>query len=228
MNKIAARVGVSIPVGGVSLQGELTLPEQTVGMVVFVHGSGSSRKSSRNLYVAEVMHRAGLGSLLFDLLTSEEEQLDRFTRQYRFDITLLSQRLSLVVDWLTSYLQGRPLRLGLFGASTGAAAALNLAAARPGQIHALVSRGGRPDLAVAALPRVTCPTLFIVGGEDHHVLTLNRRAADMLCVTHLVQVVPGATHLFEEPGKLEQVADLASHWFLKYLGVAQSDRCSGE
>ena len=220
MDKVKGAMEVSIAAGGVYLQGTLDLPEQPVGMVVFVHGSGSSRKSARNLYVADQLSRSGLGSLLFDLLTCEEEQLDRFTRQYRFDITLLSQRLGRVVDWLTTYLGGQPLKLGLFGASTGAAAALNLAAARPGQIHALVSRGGRPDLAVAALPRVACPTLFIVGSEDTQVLHLNQRAADMLCVPHLVQVVPGATHLFEEPGKLEQVAELAKHWFLKYLDPA--------
>jgi dienelactone hydrolase len=208
---------VAVPIGDAELCGDLVLPAGAAGIVLFAHGSGSGRTSPRNRQVAVTLNDAGLGTLLIDLLTAEEEDVDRFTAQHRFDIDLLARRLTATVDWL----RGGPaatLGIGLFGASTGAAAALVTAAERRAAVGAVVSRGGRPDLAGAALQRVRAPTLLIVGGADLQVLELNRRAFELLgAAEKQLAVVPGATHLFEEPGVLEQVARLAAEWFGRYL-----------
>ena len=211
---------VIIPAGAASLAGDLTVPAGANGVVLFAHGSGSSRASPRNVWVAARLARAGLATLLFDLLTSDEEQRDVHTREHRFDIALLSQRLVLATDWVDAQPELRALPIGYFGASTGAGAALVAAAERRDRIGAVVSRGGRPDLAgVDALARVTAATLLIVGGNDDAVIDLNRRAlAAMRCEKRL-EIVPGATHLFEEPGALEQVATLASQWLVEFLVV---------
>lgn len=200
------------------LHGDLTLPEGAKALVVFAHGSGSSRRSPRNRFVAERINQEGLGTLLMDLLTEDEEREDEATRELRFDIGLLAQRVAQVVEWAGRQKDLAELRVGLFGSSTGAAAALVAAAELPaGAVRAVVSRGGRPDLAGAELRRVRCPVLLIVGGYDDVVIELNERArAEMKCETELV-IVPGATHLFEEEGTLEQVADLAADWFAKCL-----------
>jgi putative phosphoribosyl transferase len=207
---------VTISCGDAVLEGDLRVPERAAGIVLFAHGSGSSRYSPRNRRVATTLNEAGLATLLVDLLTLAEEEDDRRTRAHRFDIELLGRRLVATIDWLR---QGptAPLAIGLFGSSTGAAAALVAAAARPGEVAAVVSRGGRPDLAGSALPRVQAPTLLIVGGADLPVLELNRRALEVLgaAVKRLV-VVPGASHLFEEPGALDGVARLAAEWFSRY------------
>lgn len=204
---------ISIPIVGVTLEGDLVIPRKTRGMVVFAHGSGSSRHSPRNKYVAEELHKAGFGTLLFDLLTEKEDEV----YERRFDIDLLTVRLIAAIRWLAARDGYRGLPIGLFGASTGAAAALEAAAALGGDVSAMVSRGGRPDLAMSSLGRVTAPTLLIVGGEDDIVIGLNREAAAALrCVKHLA-IVPGATHLFEESGTLEEVSHLAVEWFRKYL-----------
>ncbi|EWC43242.1 dienelactone hydrolase family protein [Stutzerimonas stutzeri] len=203
--------------GKARLHGDLCVPPGASGLVVFVHGSGSSRHSPRNQSVARRFHDMGLATLLFDLLTSAEQPVDEITRQLRFDIPLLSQRLSGVVDQLGNEASLRGLRIGLFGASTGAAAALITAASRPADIAAVVSRGGRVDLADQSLPRVKSATLFIVGSGDLEVLELNRAAAARLHCVHQLVVVPGATHLFEEHGTLEEVARLAGDWFLRHL-----------
>jgi putative phosphoribosyl transferase len=199
----AAQEAVRITVNGVALDGDLARPPGSGGIVLFAHGSGSSRHSPRNRRVAEDLQRAGLGTLLLDLLTEEEEQLDLRSRELRFDIGLLARRLVGAVDWLTAHFGGGQLRVGLFGASTGAAAALVAAAERPSRVGGVVSRGGRPDLAGPALEGVMAPTLLIVGGADTHVLTLNRQAAGRLTARHRLEAVPGAGHLFEEPGALE-------------------------
>lgn len=201
----------------VTLPGFLAIPEEASGIVLFAHGSGSSRFSSRNRFVAEVLNEAGLATLLFDLLTPGENRIDEQTRQFRFNIDLLATRLRGAVDWIHQRGDTATMRIGLFGASTGAAAALIAAADQPGLVGAVVSRGGRPDLAGEALPRVQSPTLLIVGGDDLTVLELNRRAAQMLRVEHRVDVVPGATHLFEEPGTLEQASQAARDWFVTHL-----------
>ena len=199
-----------------SLHGDLALPENARGLVIFAHGSGSSRHSPRNRFVAERINEEGLGTLLMDLLTEDEERVDDVTRELRFDIELLARRVAQVVTWAGQQKSLRQLNIGLFGSSTGAAAAL-VAAADSAEVKAVVSRGGRPDLAGEALTRVNCPTLLIVGGHDDVVIELNEAAkAQMSCPTELV-VVPGATHLFEEPGTLENVADLAAEWFARYL-----------
>lgn len=212
---------VRVRAGDVELAGHLTIPEHPIGVVVFAHGSGSSRHSPRNRQVAEVLQRAGLGTLLFDLLTTAEE----INRANVFDIGLLAQRLVEVTDWLSRQECAAGLPIGYFGASTGAAAALRAAADPRGHIRAVVSRGGRPDLAGSALAAVRAPTLLIVGGRDYHVIDLNRQAAKaMSCETVLVEV-PGATHLFEEPGTLRQAAELAGDWFITRLpatGEAES------
>lgn len=205
---------VSIPVDGSAIVGDLVIPEQAAGVVLFAHGSGSSRHSPRNRAVAAALREAGLGTLLLDLLTEQEERLDAVSGQYRFDIGLLGRRLVSAVDWLGGRPAAAELPLGLFGASTGAAAALVAAAERPGRVQSVVSRGGRPDLAAEALSRVRSPVLLIVGGDDGHVLMLNREAAEQLRVPHRLHVIPGATHLFEEPGALEDVAAAACQWFL--------------
>jgi putative phosphoribosyl transferase len=211
----AAQQAVRITVDGVALDGDLARPADG-GIVLFADGSGSSRHSPCNRRVAEHLQRAGLGTLLLDLLTAEEERLDLRTRALRFDIDLLARRLVGAVDWLAARFGGG-LRVGLFGASTGAAAALVAAAERPSRVGGVVSRSGRPDLAGPALERVTAPTLLIVGGTDTQVLALNRQAAGRLAAPHRMEVVPGAGHLFEEPGALDEVAVLAAAWFSAYL-----------
>jgi putative phosphoribosyl transferase len=208
---------VTIPAGKVYLEGTLNLPDDLVGIVAFAHGSGSSRFSPRNLFVAEVLNDAHQGTLLFDLLTASEQQIDESTGHLRFDIGLLSARLIGAIDWLDQIKPKRDLPIGLFGASTGAAAALVAAAKRPEAISAIVSRGGRPDLAGKALVAVKTPTLLIVGGLDTVVIELNRKSSDMLQVTHRLAIVPGATHLFQEPGALEEVARLARDWFQQHF-----------
>jgi putative phosphoribosyl transferase len=212
-----ASIDVSLTFEKVSLDGNLTIPEPAKGLVVFAHGSGSSRFSQRNRFVAEFLNAAGLATLLFDLLTSEEEDIDLRTREFRFDIDLLTGRLIGVIDWARQNAQTAGFPIGLFGASTGAAAALGAAAARTSRVAAVVSRGGRPDLALRHLAQVRAPTLLIVGGKDSVVIELNQQAAAKLSVKHRLEIVPGATHLFEEPGKLEQVAELTRDWFLRYL-----------
>ena len=203
--------------GKARLHGDLSVPPDAAGLVVFVHGSGSSRHSPRNQSVARYFNELGLATLLFDLLTADEQAIDEITRQLRFDIPLLSQRLSGVVDQLGNEADLRGLRIGLFGASTGAAAALITAASRPADVAAVVSRGGRVDLADQSLARVKAASLFLVGSRDLEVLELNREAAARLHCVHQLQVVPGATHLFEEHGTLEQVARLAGDWFVRHL-----------
>lgn len=205
--------------GKARLHGELCVPQDATGLVVFVHGSGSSRHSPRNQRVAREFNARGLATLLFDLLTESEQPLDELTRQLRFDIPLLSQRLSGVVDQLRNQAPLRELRIGLFGASTGAAAALITAASRPADVAAVVSRGGRVDLAAQSLARVRAATLLIVGERDEEVLQLNRQAAAQLDCVHQLVTVPGATHLFEESGALEVVARLAGDWFVRHLSA---------
>ena len=207
---------MSFLAGEEALEGDLTIPDHARGVVIFAHGSGSSRHSPRNRRVAQQLQQAGLGTLLMDLLTADEEQVDLRSRELRFNIGLLARRLVGAVDWLADRFGGE-LPMGLFGASTGAAAALVAAAERPSQVAAVVSRGGRPDLAGPALDRVSAPTLLIVGGADPQVLTLNRQAAERLAAPHRLEVVPGAGHLFEEPGALEEVARLAGAWFSTHL-----------
>jgi putative phosphoribosyl transferase len=220
MSKAAAHVkrqSVHVPSRGVMLEADLVIPDGAHGIVAFAHGSGSSRHSRRNRYVAEVLQGAGLATLLLDLLTPDEEAIDVQTMELRFDIDLLADRVAWTIDWLATNPGTDRLRIGLFGASTGAAAALVAAAARPDLVHAVVSRGGRPDLAARALARVRAATLLIVGGHDHEVLRLNRAAFAQMTAERKLEVVPGATHLFEEPGTLEEVARLAANWFVKHL-----------
>lgn len=216
--KTMRSIEVAIATGGVELQGMLNLPDEASGIVIFAHGSGSSRFSIRNQRVAQALNQAGLATLLFDLLTAEEHDRDLGTAEYRFDIALLTHRLIGAVDWLSLHSPIKTLSTGLFGASTGAAAALQAAAELEGQISAVVSRGGRPDLAGSdALSRVECPTLLLVGGLDDVVIDLNRQAASQMhCHKDLV-IIPGATHLFEEPGTLEEVERLSVEWFGRYL-----------
>jgi putative phosphoribosyl transferase len=208
---------VEIPAGGVVLQGDLIVPEAPRGIVLFAHGSGSGRFSSRNRFVAATLQSGGLATLLFDLLTEDEEHQERITRHLRFDIDLLIGRLTAAVDWAGSRPEIRGLKVGLFGASTGGAAALGAAAERP-EVAAVVSRGGRPDLTPdAALLAVRSPTLLIVGGADATVLAMNRRTMARMSGPVALEVVPGASHLFEEPGALERVAELAREWFGRHL-----------
>jgi len=209
---------VTVYTDDVVLEGNLALPENARGIVLFAHGSGSSRHSPRNRYVAEILHDGALGTLLLDLLTPDEEQIDLRTRHLRFDIDLLADRLSGAAQWLAVDRRTAGLEVGLFGASTGAAAALRAAAAHPELIRAVVSRGGRPDLAGDALARVKAPTLLIVGGYDDPVLDLNREALEQIHAEKKLEIVPRATHLFEEPGALGEVARLSRHWFERYLG----------
>jgi dienelactone hydrolase len=208
---------VRIATGPITLQGDLTLPRNATGIVLFAHGSGSSRHSSRNRFVAGALSRAGLATLLMDLLTVEEERVDLRTAHLRFDIGLLAERLVGATDWLLQQPDTHELTIGCFGASTGAAAALVAAARRSDSIGAVVSRGGRPDLAGPELPQVHAPTLLIVGGDDRQVIVLNRTAYQQLACEKQLVIVPGATHLFEEPGTLEEVAELARDWFLEHL-----------
>ena len=210
---------VRIPAGRATLDGNLTVVDQAIGLILFAHGSGSSRHSPRNQFVARTLNKAGLATLLFDLLTPEEESLDLQTREHRFDIGLLAERLVQATKWTKQQAETRDLRIGYFGSSTGAAAALIAAANLPDEIGAVVSRGGRPDLAGEALPKVKAPTLLIVGGEDHVVIGLNEQARAQMKCECKIQIVPDATHLFEEPGTLEQVAKLASDWFVRHLSL---------
>lgn len=208
---------VHIPADGMSLEGILSLPQDSPGVVVFAHGSGSSRSSPRSRYVATVLQEAGLGTLLMDLLTPQEEELDQFTGHYRFDIPLLAHRLVSAAEWLAQVPQTLALGIGYFGASTGAAAALLATARHPEGVQAIVSRGGRPDLAGPALQQVDVPTLLIVGGNDVPVIAMNREALALLPGEKQLVIIPGATHLFEEPGALEEVARLACQWFQRSL-----------
>jgi len=205
------------PVGGAVMRGDLVVPDDAAGVVLFAHGSGSSRHSPRNQMVAATLRERGLATLLMDLFTINEEAIDARTRHLRFDIDLLAARLTAATDWLAEHPETRVLRVGFFGASTGAAAALVAAACRPAAVAAVVSRGGRPDLAGPLLTAVRAPTLLIVGGRDEVVLDLNRVAYEQLQVERRLEVVPGATHLFEEPGAIEQVSRLAGDWFSSHL-----------
>ncbi len=208
---------IQIPTGNVGLPGDLNLPASPRGVVLFAHGSGSSRRSPRNRYVAHVLNEIGLITLLFDLLTGDEESSGTAMAELRFDIKLLAQRLAQATNWVIQQPFSRELKIGYFGASTGAAAAFVAATEFPQRVAAIVSRGGRPDLAGMALSRVQAPTLLIVGGEDTPVIRLNEQAMEQLrCRKHL-EIIPGATHLFEEPGTLEQVARVAREWFELHL-----------
>jgi dienelactone hydrolase len=213
---------VRIPAGEATLEGEIHVPASASGIVLFAHGSGSSRHSPRNQYVARVIRAAGIGTLLFDLLTPEEEVIDLRTHYLRFDIPLLAERLEDATAWVTHTDETRYLHVGYFGASTGGGAALVAAARLSESVGAVVSRGGRPDLAGVTLPHVMAPTLLIVGGLDDVVIQLNEAAYAQLQCDKALQVVPGATHLFEEPGTLEEVARLATEWFRQHLQPAES------
>jgi pimeloyl-ACP methyl ester carboxylesterase len=217
---VSSPLQVTVLVGDAVLEGDLVVPDRASGLVLFAHGSGSSRHSPRNRRVAATLNEGGIGTLLVDLLTPAEEEADRVAGRHRFDIELLARRLIAAIDWLPCG-PAPALRVGVFGASTGAAAALVAAAARPDEVAAVVSRGGRPDLAGPALPRVQAPTLLVVGGADLEVLELNRRALAVLgAAEKQLVVVPGATHLFEEPGALDEVARLAAEWFSRFIGEA--------
>ena len=207
---------VTILAGDTEIRGYLEIPSDAKGVVIFSHGSGSGRLSPRNQWVAEIIREGRLGTLLMDLLSTEEEVFDSYTGTLRFDIPFLSQRLSDVTDWLMEQKEAESKKIGYFGSSTGAASALVAASKRPG-ILAVVSRGGRPDLAMDVLHQVHCPTLFLVGGEDHEVIKLNQLAFDQLTCKKELSIVPGATHRFEEPGTLEQVANQSRDWFTQYL-----------
>jgi dienelactone hydrolase len=211
------RESTRVPVTGVVLEADIAVPDNASGTVLFAHGSGSSRHSPRNRYVAEELQDAGLATVLADLLTPEEEQLDARTAALRFDVPLLAARVTELTDWLAEHEPFAGTGVGLFGASTGAAAALVAAAARPYRVQAVVSRGGRPDLAGELLRLVRQPTLLVVGGRDPTVLELNREATKQLAGEARLEVVPAATHLFAEPGALEQVVTLARQWFVRYL-----------
>jgi len=215
---------VQIPAGRAVLLGNLTIPQNAVALVLFAHGSGSSRHSPRNQFVARTLHDVGLATLLFDLLTPEEEATDIRTGEHRFNIGLLAERLVHATTWAKQQEQTRNLRIGYFGSSTGGGAALVAAAEIPQDVSAIVSRGGRPDLAGDALPKVQAPTLLIVGGNDDVVIELNEMARDRMHCDVKLEIVPGATHLFEEPGALEKVAKLASDWFVHHLGANSARR----
>jgi dienelactone hydrolase len=208
---------ISIPSGNIRLDGDLEIPGGATGLVLFAHGSGSSRKSPRNRFVARKFQERHLGTLLFDLLTPEEESVDMYTRHLKFDIGLLGKRLVDAVKWTAQNEKTRDLKIGLFGASTGAAAALVAAAELGDRVSAVVSRGGRPDLAGECLPMVKAPVLLIIGGLDEIVIDLNKLAFHQLECEKELRIVPGATHLFEEPGALERVAEMASGWFKEHL-----------
>ena len=212
---------VRISAGSVAFEGNLSLPDYAIALVLFAHGSGSSRHSPRNQFVARTLNNAGLGTLLFDLLTPEEEAIDARTAELRFNIKLLAERLVHATNWAKQQRETRSLRIGYFGSSTGGGAALVAAAEGSQDVGAVVSRGGRPDLAGEALPKVQVPTLLIVGGDDDIVIELNEQARDRMHCEVKLEIVPGATHLFEEPGALEQVAKLASNWFVDHLGEKQ-------
>ncbi len=224
LNDLETRV--TVPAGKVSLEGELAVPEGAQGVVLFAHGSGSSRHSPRNRFVAAALRERNLGTLLFDLLTADEEVIDLRTTHLRFDIALLAERLVHAIDWMSRREAGLPI--GLFGASTGAGAALLAAAQRPERVAAVVSRGGRPDLAGPALRQVQAPNLLIVGGRDKQVIELNRLALAQLQGKTKMEIVPRATHLFEEPGALEEVGRLAQEWFGAHLAAAPARERPGE
>ena len=221
----AAEPGVVIPAGEISLHGSLSIPPSPRGVVVFAHGSGSGRFSPRNRFVASALREGALGTLLFDLLTGDEERSEAATGRLRFDVPFLASRLVTAIQWLSAHPEGRGLDLGIFGASTGAAAALVAAAQLPETVATVVSRGGRPDLAGDALESVRCPTLLLVGERDRVVLGLNQEALRRLNVEKRLQVIPNATHLFEEAGALEEVAWSAREWFVRYLktGAARAN-----
>lgn len=208
---------IQIPDGRITLDADLRLPPEPTGLIVFAHGSGSSRHSRRNRDVAEALGAGGFATLLLDLLTSHEESIDQFTREFRFDIERIGRRVVAAIDWIARQDELAAMSVGCFGASTGAAAALIAAAERQDRVGAIVSRGGRPDLAGAALPRVLAPTLLIVGGADEPVIQLNEEARSQMSANVRLEIVPGATHLFEEPGTLEQVSRLALEWFVEHL-----------
>ena len=213
MNKVHIQAGRAV------LSGNLTIPQKAVALVLFAHGSGSSRHSPRNQFVARTLNDAGLATLLFDLLTQEEEAIDMHTREYRFNVGLLAERLVHATRWAKQQKQTRDLPVGYFGSSTGGGAALVAAGEIPQEVDVVVSRGGRPDLAGEALPKVRTPTLLIVGGNDDIVIELNEMARDQMRCEVKLEIVPGATHLFEEPGALERVAKLASDWFKGHVGA---------
>jgi dienelactone hydrolase len=219
---------IQVTIGPVTLEGNMCVPADARGIVLFAHGSGSSRHSPRNRFVAGVLQNGGLATLLIDLLTSDEERIDARTAHLRFDIGLLAGRLTGAAAWLKQQLDTRDLLIGCFGASTGGGAALLMAAQHPDLVDAAVSRGGRPDLAGPALPRVKAPTLLIVGGEDLPVIRMNEQAFAQLRCEKRLEIVPGATHLFEEPGTLEQVARLARDWFSHYLALGAQQRALGQ
>lgn len=212
-------VATLVHLGAINLAADISIPDRAKGLVLFAHGSGSSRHSPRNRHVAEALNRGAIGTVLIDLLTEDEESVDVQTAELRFDIALLGRRLAAITDWIGHQPGLKNLGLGYFGASTGAAAALVAAAERPNLVQAVVSRGGRPDLAGASLKRVLAPTLFIVGEEDTVVLGMNRSAMAQLPheTEHKLEIIPGATHLFEEPGTLDQAAGLARNWFREHL-----------
>jgi putative phosphoribosyl transferase len=209
---------VQILLGEADLVGDLAVPEHAKGLVLFAHGSGSSRLSPRNRYVADILNGAGLATLLIDLLTVQEDHIDRQTMEFRFNIGLLAERLIKLSDWHSLHRELSHLPLAYFGASTGSAAALIAAANRPERVRSIVSRGGRPDLAASSLPHVQAPTLLLVGGDDAPVIELNQQAFDILQCEKRLDIVPGATHLFEEPGALEQVAECAAAWYRQHMG----------
>jgi putative phosphoribosyl transferase len=221
-NRCTEEREISIATDSVWLEGTLAVPKNALGIVLFVHGSGSSRHSPRNRFVARALQSQGIATLLFDLLTRDEERVDQVTAHHRFDIRLLADRLVSATQWTMLQPDLVSLKIGYFGASTGAAAALVAAAEHPGRISAVVSRGGRPDLAHEALQLVQAPTLLIVGGNDEPVIGMNREAlAKLQCPAKKLIIVPGATHLFEEPGTLEEVTGLAADWFAQYLSATQ-------
>jgi len=217
---------VKIPVGHFSLTGDLIVPADATGVALFAHGSGSSRNSPRNQFVAGRLREAGVGTLLFDLLTPEEELVDLQTAELRFDICLLAHRLKAATNWVMNDPRANEMAIGYFGASTGGAAALVAAAELGDHVKAVVSRGGRPDMAGSALPLVTAPTLLIVGELDYPVISINCAAFHQLRCEKRLQIVPGATHLFEEPGMLDEVSRLAADWFAKHLRTMRSERDS--
>jgi len=208
---------VSVPVGKSTIEGNLTIPSGAEGIVLFAHGSGSGRFSTRNQYVARVLNEAGIGTFLVDLLTKEEEEADTETGGFRFNINLLAERLAAATEWLKKNPATKSLAVGYFGSSTGAAAALIAATRFPKDVRTIVSRGGRPDLAIQQLHKVHVPTLFVVGSRDTEVLELNKEAMAQVPAEKRLEIIPGATHLFEEPGKLEEVARLSAKWFSAHL-----------
>lgn len=213
-----AKEDIEIPVDGKKVHGDLNLAEGSKGVVLFAYGSGSSRFSPRERFVSDKMNEIGISTLFIDLLTEEEEVIDEETREYRFDIPLLADRLDNAIHWAKKDARTKNMKMGLFGGSTGASACLIAAAKNPGEVAAVVSRGGRTDLADEKLPRITAATLFIIGGDDYEVLELNKMSFRLLkCKNKKIEIVSRATHLFEEEGKLEEVADLAIEWFKKYL-----------